>query len=123
MVGAPLATELAAADVTELAIGVDETATEDAATDDGARLLASAIEDVALDAGADPPPLPPPPPQAVINPLRVTIRNSLDVFINRSLVIIDLPRYYALNRLHSSYSQHVIKSLPFSIQTPLTELS
>ena len=66
MVGAPLATELAAADVTELAIGVDETAREDAATDDGARLLASAIEDVALDAGADPPPLPPPPPQALI---------------------------------------------------------
>ncbi len=79
MVGTPLATELAAADAT----GVDEAAREEAATDEGARLLAGAIEDAALDVGVGPPP-PPPPPQAVINPLRVNVRSSLDLDINRS---------------------------------------
>ncbi|HEX7762454.1 MAG TPA: hypothetical protein VF433_02410 [Cellvibrio sp.] len=69
------------------------------------------------------PPEPPPPPQAVIDPLNMRVNNSLKVFIYYSLVIIDLSRYYSLNRLHSSYCSHFIKSLPFSTQTPLSDLS
>jgi hypothetical protein len=69
---------------------VDEAAIEEAATDDGAALLAGAIEDAGFDAGVDPPPPPPPPPQAVINPLKVTARRNLDLFINRSYLLSDL---------------------------------
>lgn len=68
-------------------MGADDEATDDGAILlAGAMLLAGAIDDAALDAGVDPPPLPP--PHAVINPLNVNVRSSLDVFINRSLLII-----------------------------------
>jgi hypothetical protein len=86
-VGAPPATELAEIDATELATGVDETAREEAATDAGATLLAGATDEAAWDAGVDPPP-PPPPPQAVKNPPIAIASSNLDVFINRSLLII-----------------------------------
>lgn len=64
---------------------MEEAAREDeAAIDDGATLLAGAIEDAGLDVGVDPPPPLPPPPQAVINPLNVNVRSNLDLVINRS---------------------------------------
>lgn len=81
ILGAPPATELAAA---ELGRGVIyEAASEEAAIDEGARLLASGTEEAGLEAGVDPPP-PPPPPQAVSETNKERVMKSLDGFINRS---------------------------------------
>lgn len=80
------AIELAATDAMELATGVEEGAVDEVATDEGARLLAGAIEDAGLDAGVEPPPLPPPPPQAESDPKKDSVIRSFDGFINRSVI-------------------------------------
>ena len=96
MAGATLLlTELVADNATELDARLDDNAAreeagaiEEVAVDEGATLLAGAVDDAGL-GGVDPPP-PPPPPQAVNNPLRVRVRSNLGLFINRSYLLSDL---------------------------------